>query len=129
GQSYRGSAPNAGGGASASWRAAEEIGVVRYAVGRTFTGAPSLDRIAQLAYARVGGVVYGQQVIAADGAPSTARLRLTAGPNPAAGSLTVHYALPAPSDARLTVVDALGREVRALDLGARPSGAGTERIA
>lgn len=110
---------------AASWEAARDIGVTSY----TVVHPEWPTRIATLGYARVGGVTYGQQVIASDGAPPSASLRLTVGPNPAAGSLTVQFDLPMPTEARLTLVDALGREVRALDLGTRPVVTGTETVA
>ena len=107
-----------------TWRAARGVGVAEYVVRRNVE-----QWTARLGYALVDGVTYGEQVIAVDDAPSTARLRLVAGPNPTAGSLTVRFVLPSPSEARLTVVDALGREVRGLGLGARPAGPDTEVIA
>lgn len=110
---------------AASWEVARDIGVSSY----TVVHPEWPTRIAALGYARVGGVTYGQQVIAADDAPSTAQPRLTVGPNPVAGALTVRFVLPTPSVVKLTVLDALGREVGALDLGARPAVAGTETVA
>ena len=55
--------------------------------------------------------------------PAAEALALTAGPNPVRAATTLRFALPAASDVRLAVVDALGRTVRRLDLGARPAGA------
>ena len=47
---------------------------------------------------------------------------LAAWPNPAAGALTVQYQLPAPGEPRITVHDALGREVVTAASGTRGAG-------
>ncbi|MEM6328122.1 MAG: T9SS type A sorting domain-containing protein, partial [Bacteroidota bacterium] len=53
--------------------------------------------------------------------------RLTVAPNPTAGAATVSFSVTAPTDVRVSVVDALGREVwRA---GDRRLGAGPHRVA
>lgn len=112
------------------WSAGRRIGIVGYTNSNT-TGPSSSHYTwtATLAYAHVDGETYGQQVITADDAPLAARLHLMVGPNPTAGPLTVRFVLLAPSDVRLMVVDALGREVRTLDLGARPAGDGAATVA
>ena len=65
----------------------------------------------------------GSSTWTADAGPAAGALALTAGPNPVRAATTLRFALPAASDVRLAVVDALGRTVRRLDLGARPAGA------
>ncbi|HEX9953211.1 MAG TPA: T9SS type A sorting domain-containing protein [Rubricoccaceae bacterium] len=49
-------------------------------------------------------------------------LALDAFPNPTAGASRVAFSLPAASDVRVAVLDALGREVAVLADGARPAG-------
>jgi|GEM_PF-2051036 len=129
GSYHRGAASGGAGEASATWRVAEGIGVVRYTVGRRFAGAPALNRVAQLAYARVGGVEYGAAIVAGEaGTPTAPELALRVAPNPASGAATMQVTLPEASTARATVVDALGRTVATLDLGVRPAGVSTGRL-
>ena len=59
--------------------------------------------------------------------PATAALAAPF-PNPARGVVSVPYALPAPAPVRLTVIDALGREVARLVDGPRPAGHHTARL-
>ncbi len=111
------------------WQAGRDIGIVEYERYNQTGGVVHYDWTATLQYAVVSGVEYGQQIVATGDGASPARLALRAGPNPVSGRLTVRYALPSPADARLAVVDALGREVRTADLGARPAGDGAETLA
>lgn len=60
--------------------------------------------------------------VAAEDLPSGAPLALRAAPNPTAGAVTLRLSLDAPAPVRLSVVDALGRAVRTLDLGAQAAG-------
>ncbi len=120
-----GGAP-AGYAAETSYVLARGIGPVSF---YTYRLSPYTLRKAELAYARIGTTTYGQQVVADDDGPATtAALMLTAGPNPARGALALAFALPAPGDAAVEVVDALGRSVLRADLGAQPAGAGTARL-
>lgn len=63
-----------------------------------------------------------QMPTAAADAPGALRLALSAGPNPASGTATLRFTLDAAQPVRVTVTDALGRAVLALDrtLGAGP---------
>ena len=63
--------------------------------------------------------------VAAEPVPAGVALALAAGPNPAASAVTFRFALAAPGEARLTLVDALGRTVAVLLAGALPAGAHT----
>lgn len=62
-------------------------------------------------------------VTAADGAPATVHGALAVFPNPARARASLAFALPAPADARVTVVDVLGREVLTAASGAFEAGA------
>ena len=59
---------------------------------------------------------------AADDAPAEVAAEVTVSPNPARGRASVNLSLRTPADARLVVVDALGRVVLRQDLGTRPAG-------
>lgn len=58
--------------------------------------------------------LFAQFPTAADAAPEPAPLAVTVGPNPTRAHATVTLSLDAPASVRVTVFDALGREVRAL---------------
>lgn len=129
GSEYRSGGAN-GPTAATTYRLGREIGPVGYHVEFSGTsGTPPRQWDAVLAFARVGTMMYGEQVVAEEAAPAAAEaLALSVGPNPARASLALAFSLPAASDARLEVVDALGRMVQRLDLGARGAGAQTARL-
>ncbi len=67
--------------------------------------------------------------VAADASPETSGgLSLSLAPNPSSGPVAVGYALRAPGAVRLSVVDALGREVAVVAEGERAAGAHAARI-
>ncbi len=81
-----------------------------------------------------GGAAYVYELgglfgVAAEASPETnGGLSLSLAPNPSSGPVTVGYALRAPGAVRVSVVDALGREVAVVAEGARAAGAHAARI-
>lgn len=116
--------PGTGYDGGSSWRAAGGIGLVDFSAFQTYHGGRYERQGAELRYARIGAREYGRLAVASEGTPAQAGFRLTAGPNPVRAATTLRFTLPDASDVRLAVVDALGRTVRRLDVGARPAGAG-----
>ncbi|MEO0557072.1 MAG: T9SS type A sorting domain-containing protein [Bacteroidota bacterium] len=73
-------------------------------------------------------VVWPDRVpVSTDGQPDDA-FSLTAFPNPTTGAASVRFTLDAPTPVRLTVYDALGREVARLAEGTRRAGEHTESL-
>lgn len=74
-------------------------------------------------------VVYTYRATTAGEAdPAAAALALSVGPNPAGRSATLRFTLAAPADVRLTITDALGREVAVVAQGERAAGAHTAAV-
>ena len=90
---------------------------------RTLTYAAGLGLVRQeqadgwvdeLVYAEIGGQVTGTPawiLVASEDAPEAAEDALRVGPNPTAGRVRIGLASSAPVEARVTVLDALGRQV------------------
>ncbi len=78
-----------------------------------------------LTYYKVGGEEHGVSRFptASEGAPDSPTVSVQAWPNPASRSVTVAVALAAPERVRVTVVDALGREVARVHDGPAADGA------
>ena len=55
-------------------------------------------------------------------------LTLACAPNPASDECTISYTLANPSKVQLSLIDPLGRELRAIELGRQESGAHTHQI-
>ena len=70
------------------------------------------------------GRIFPSQVrpVAGEPAPAAGALDLAVAPNPAASRAAVSFALAAPADVRVTVVDVLGRTVRVVADGPRAAG-------
>ena len=117
--------PN-GPGAVTTYSLARSIGPVSYSSVSYIGDYTRWD--AALAFARVGGMTYGQQVVGSEGEPDAAAVTFTVGPNPTRGALALSFALPAAAEATAEVLDALGRRVLRVDLGARVAGAGSARL-
>ena len=90
----------------------------------------------RLSYARVGGTEYGQPLSfpsAGDDAPAGGALDLHVWPNPASTAATLRVTLDAPATVRLTLTDALGRDVltdvRALAAGPQTLAVDAARLA
>jgi hypothetical protein len=75
-----------------------------------------------LVHARVAGVEYGVNPVAAEPEPIAAAVSPSARPNPFHGSLEIEFVSIRASELRLDVFDALGRRVYATLLGVRPPG-------
>lgn len=110
-----------------SWRAGDALGLLESGRYGTASGGFSNSTTLNLQWAQVDGQIYGTPV-AADADPRSPSLMLRARPNPSPGPFTVQYELPSPARVHLVVVDALGREVRAVHVGARPAGTSTEAV-
>jgi sugar lactone lactonase YvrE len=100
--------------------------------------ADGLNLVAGLAFASDGTAyvtsLFGQLLevsfapTAGEGGPAGAGVALAAAPNPFAASTALSFTLTEPSDVRLAVYDALGREVARLADGPRLSGPHTVRL-
>lgn len=114
---------------SATYTLARDIGPVRYTT-ETGAGFPGNRRYdATLAFARIGSTTYGAQIVSGEDAPASAQaLALSVGPNPVRASATLQFSLPVATEARIEILDALGRTVQRLDLGTRSAGANSARL-
>lgn len=82
-----------------------------------------------LQYAEVGGVAYGQPVVANEGPASpNEALRATLYPSPTRGPVVLDLEGAASGPAELEVFDVLGRRVLNRDLSAQPSGTSQYRL-
>lgn len=112
-----------------SYSLARGIGPVRYDLYSRGSGQPAGYWRATLAFARIGDQTYGTRVVAGEDEPATTEaLALSVGPNPVRASAQVAISLPAAAEARIEIVDALGRTVQRLDLGTRSAGAQSVRL-
>ena len=113
---------------SVYWAAAGGIGLTGFSEISCGGGVPCSGWTWQLRFATVGGRRYGTPV-AGEGAPAVSEaLALSVGPNPVRASASLAFSLPATAEARVEVVDALGRTVQRMDLGTRSAGAGSARL-
>lgn len=117
-------------GRRASYALARALGPVRFGVEEPPAGPGMPPRMwtATLAFARVGTTTVGAQVVANGAGPEAAALAFSAGPNPSRSAVALSFALQAAAEADVEVVDALGRTVRRVALGALPAGAGAARV-
>ena len=109
----------------------EDTGLSWALLGPGLPAAPVLDLdlhppTQQLVAATYGRGMYrfdlSQLPTAADPPPSAVGLALSASPNPARGSVSLRFTLPAPGPARLAVYDVQGRRVAVLADGERGAG-------
>ena len=110
-----------------TWMATDEIGLLTSMRYGTASGGFSDSSVLELQWAHVDGQIYGTPV-AAEADPRSPGLTLRVRPNPSPGPFTMQYELPSPARVYLEVVDALGREVRAVDVGARPAGTSADAV-
>ncbi len=75
-----------------------------------------------LVHARVGGIEYGTNPVAAEPGPVPTAISLAARPNPFRADLQIEVASVGASELRLEVFDALGRRVHVAQLGVRLPG-------
>jgi hypothetical protein len=111
---------------------ATDVGLVQYlyvqcpVIGSGCTYVANLE---ELAFASVGGQVYGENPVATEDDPVEGTdLSLTATPNPARDAIRLRLALPEAGAVRVEAYDVTGRRVHAADLGARPAGASTATV-
>ncbi len=97
-----------------------DLGVVGYVTEHFFFCREYVDRdVSTLAYAEVGGQVYGENPVAEEAHPGFEDAStVTVTPNPSRGVIALRLALPRPGAARVEVFDALGRRVHVVDLPA-----------
>ena len=93
------------------------VGLIRYQRSAQWSGGARASYLWRLSGAFVGGVSYGGFVTATQAPAEAAQMELAVGPNPTTGPLAVRAALGGPAEARVEVVDALGRSVRVADAG------------
>lgn len=111
-----------------TWSTADGIGVTGFTESFHATGTANSWVSGKLRYAAVGGRTYGTPVAGEDAPASSEALALSVGPNPARAQATLAFSLPAAAEARIEILDALGRTVQRLDLGARSAGAQSARL-
>ena len=109
---------------------AADIGLLSYDCRSFSSQTPHVTERTELVYAKVGGVVYGLDPVAAEPetAVPTALTVAPAFPNPFRETATLAVALPQPAAVRLTVFDVLGRPIHAADLGPHSAGVSAVRL-
>ena len=95
--------------------------------GRLYAGTARIGNKASWSYRSRGPVVEAMNPVSSEGEPETpASVGVSVWPNPSGGAVTVGLSLAAPQAVRVSVVDALGREVAVAFEGAASDG---ERLA
>ena len=92
--------------------------------GRLYAGTVRIGNLASWSYRSRGRVAEAMQPVASESEPATppASVAVSVWPNPTGGRVTVALSLAAPQVVRVSVVDALGREVAVVHDGAATDG-------